>query len=81
MLIEKILAEFPAAKDLAYQRIFAGHSIFFNARTHRLLPQFSEALVFAALILAHVFAREIGEELNFTVYEKRIWDSHFGSCQ
>jgi hypothetical protein len=80
MLIEKILAEFPAAKDLAYRRIFAGRTIFFDAHNRR-LREFSERLILAVLILAQIYAREVGQTLKLTTPEKRIWDRHFSVCQ
>jgi hypothetical protein len=77
MLIEKILAEFPAANDLAYQRIFAGKTIFFDTATHKPLAEFPSDLVLASLIVAQAQAREIGRELRRTSEEKTFWDRHF----
>jgi hypothetical protein len=77
MLIEKILAEFPAANDLAYQRIFAGKTIFFDTATHKPLAEFSNDLILASLIVAQVQAREIGENLRLTAEEQPLWDRHF----
>ena len=77
MLIEKIMAEFPAAEQLAYQRILSGRTIFFDTESHRPLPQFSEVEILAALILAELQAREIGRTLKLSAEEKRIWDRRF----
>jgi hypothetical protein len=79
MFIEKILAEFPTAEELAYRRIFSDRTIFFDTKEHQPLPEFSEAEILAALIMAQVQAREIGQMLKLTAEEKRLWNRHFSS--
>jgi hypothetical protein len=74
--LDFIRERFPEAERLAFDRIFArGHSIFFEKRSgsRRLLPQFTEELVFAALILAKAYCAELGLELVLTEAEERIF--------
>jgi hypothetical protein len=77
-LAESILVyireRFPEAERLAFERIFArGHTIFFEKKTRQLLPQFSEELVFAALMLAKAYCAELGLELVLTEAEERLF--------
>jgi hypothetical protein len=65
---------FPEAEGLAFDRIFArGHTIFFDTTNRRLLPQFTEPQVFAALILAKTYVAQAGAVLELTKAEERIF--------
>ena len=75
--LDLVRERFPEAENLAFQRIFArGHTIFFRKRTRELLPQFSEDLVFAALILAKTYVVQAGGELVLTEAEQRIFKGY-----
>jgi hypothetical protein len=76
--LDLLRQRFPEAEGLAFRRIFArGHTIFFEkGPRRRLLPQFTEELVFAALILAKTYVAQAGAELILTEAEERIFKGY-----
>lgn len=75
--LDQIRVRFPNADELAFDRIFArGHTIFFDTRRRRLLPQFTEPEVFAVLILAKTYVAQAGGILELTEAEERIFKGY-----
>jgi hypothetical protein len=74
LFLDLIRERFPEAERLAFERVFArGHNIFFDPVSKRMLPQFSEGLVYAALLLAKTYVAQVGAELVFTAAEERFF--------
>ena len=73
---EILAIRFPEAAELAFQRIFAGHSIFFDTKKHRAL--YAKDLIKAALWLAQYYAHQAGFCLLFSEAEKKILKNTFG---
>lgn len=73
--LDLLRQRFPQAEELAYQRIFArGHTIFFEKEKGKdLLPEFTEDLVFAVLILAKTYVAQSGAELVLTIREQNLF--------
>jgi hypothetical protein len=74
MFIKKILAEFPTANDLAFQRIFKGLR-FFDTKTHKAL--YAKDLIKAALYLAYRVAHRSGLTLYLSKDEEKLMRSLF----
>jgi hypothetical protein len=75
--LDLVRERYPNAEGLAFDRIFArGHTIFFDTNNRRLLPQFTKAEVFAALILAKTYVAQAGAELELTTLEKEIFKGY-----
>lgn len=74
--LDLLRQRFPQAEELALERIFARRTIFFNTRTKAVLPQFTNDLVFAALLFALTYVREIGWTLELTEIEKEFFGTY-----
>jgi hypothetical protein len=75
--LDLLRARFPNAEALAFDRIFArGHTIFFDTPRRRLLPQFTEEEVFAALLIAKTWIAQTGGILELTKIEERIFKGY-----
>ena len=73
---EEILqGRFPQAVDLAFDRIFAGRSIFFDTKKHQAL--YAKDLIKAALYLAQHHAHEAGFSLVLNAEEKKLLQTTF----
>jgi hypothetical protein len=70
-VIDLLVERFPRAPALAMQRILArGHTIFFDYKTKKLLPGFTEEEVFASLFIAKTVVAEANAELVLTSSEE-----------
>ena len=74
--LDLLRQRFPQAEALAVQRIFARRTIFFNTKNKTVLPGFTNDLVFAALLFALVYIREIGWTLELTETEKEFFGTY-----
>jgi hypothetical protein len=74
---QRLRLEFPEAEALAWDRIYAGRTIFFDTRTHRRLRGLSERQILTALIFARSLSADWGARLNFSTDEAQLWSRHF----
>jgi hypothetical protein len=75
----RLRAEFSEAETLAWDRIYAGRTIFFDTRTHQRLRRFSERQVLTVLIFANALAADWGHILHLSSEEKKLWSRYFSS--
>jgi hypothetical protein len=73
----KLRNEFPDAEDLAWDRVYADGTIFYNTKTHRRLPGFTDRKILTALMFANSLAAGWGASLKFSIEEKKLWSRHF----
>jgi hypothetical protein len=74
---EILCALYPEAPDLARDRLIIGRSVFFNNRSRK--AKYPEHLIFAALYLATLYAKEVGAKLSLSAAEKAVWQRRFDS--
>ena len=74
---EKLRLEFPDAEDLAWRRIYAGRTIFYDTKTHRRLPDFNDHQVLTTLMFAMSLTADWGATLKMSIEERKLWSRHF----
>jgi hypothetical protein len=76
---KRILARFPKAEELAFERIFSARkNTFFDAHSRTPTnPGYSEELILAGLWLANRWAQKAGFELDLSAEEKRLLKKTF----
>lgn len=70
---ERIIAKFPKAEDLAWDRLFLTHKkTFFDPHSRKKInPDYSDELIFASLWLANYYAHQGGFKMDLAPEEKR----------
>ena len=76
----KLLSEFPQSFEWAYQRLTSRGTIFFDTRTHRLLPEYQgqEVLIAQCLIAVVTYtSKRYGVTMKLSRDEKRLLAAFF----